>query len=192
MVLAHADTSGGVPPALSAATFFTEARLELVPAVVVVAMAVLYALGLRALSGRGRRWPLGRTVAFAGGLLALVGATQSGLERYDTVLFSAHVVQHVLLGVVASFLLALGAPITLALQASRRPTQVALLRVLRSAPVHLFSNPIVAWALFGLTLFALYFTPIYELSLRNEAVHQLVHLHFVVAGSVFFWAVIGL
>lgn len=192
MALAHAGAPGGVPPGLSAATFFTEARLEIVPAVVVVAMAVLYTLGIRALSRRGRRWPLGRTLSFAGGLFALACATQSGVERYDTVLFSAHVVQHVLLGVVGPFLLALGAPITLALQASPRSTQVALLRVLRSRPVHMFTNPIVAWALFGLTLFALYFTPVYELSLRNEVVHQFVHLHFVVAGSVFFWAVIGL
>src|SRR5690606_17277561 len=54
------------------------------------------------------------------------------------------------------------------------------------------SQPIVAWALFGLSLFVLYFTPLYELSLHNELVHLLVHLHFGVAGSVFFWTVIGL
>jgi putative copper resistance protein D len=98
----------------------------------------------------------------------------------------------VLIGVVAPFLLALGAPITLALQASRRPTQVGLLRVLRSRPARALTNPIVAWALFGLTLFVLYFSPLYELSLRNTFVHEGVHLHFFFVGAVFFWSVIGL
>ena len=67
-----------------------------------------------------------------------------------------------------------------------------LMAIFAPRPVHALTNPIVAWCLFGLTLFVLYFTPLYELSLRNEVVHELVHLHFLVAGSVFFWAVIGL
>jgi putative copper resistance protein D len=192
MALAHVDALPGTPPSLSVATFFTEARLELLPAVLILGMGVLYAIGVRTMSRRGRSWPVTRTASFVGGLVALAAATQSGLASYDTTLFSAHVGQHVLLGIVAPFLLALGAPITLTLQAAPRPHQVGLLRVLRSRPVHALTNPIVAWCLFGLTLFVLYFTPLYELSLRNEVVHELVHLHFLVAGSVFFWAVIGL
>jgi len=192
MALAHADAASDVPGSLSAAAFFTEAQPEILPALLIGSMGLLYAVGLRRLAGRGRRWPVARSAAFAGGLVALVGATQSGLAAYDATLFSAHVGQHVLLGVVAPFLLALGAPITLALQSASRPTKVRLLRLLRSRPVHALTNPIVAWGVFGLTLFALYFTPVYELSLRNSFVHELVHVHFLVAGSLFFWAVIGL
>ncbi len=68
-------------------------------------------------------------------------ATQSGLAQYDRVLFSLHVVQHLLLGMVAPLFLVLGAPVTLALQASRRPAQQRLLRVLHSRPVLVVTHP---------------------------------------------------
>lgn len=151
-----------------------------------------YGWGVLRLRDRGRRWPIGRSVAFGSGLLCLVVATQSGLAAYDTVLFSVHVVQHLILGVAGPFLLALGAPITLALQASSRNTQVGLLSLVRSLPVRALTHPAVAFTVFSLTLFLLYFSPLYELSLRNDLVHSAVHVHFVLAGSLFFWAVVGL
>jgi putative copper resistance protein D len=192
MPLAHLDANPTTPPALTISTFVTESHLEPFAAIGIVTLGALYVVGVRRLAARGRRWSPARSIAFFSGLIALLIATQSGLATYDTTLFSAHVGQHVLIGVVAPFLLALGAPITLALQAGRRPTQVRLLRVLHSRPARLVTNPIVAWALFGLTLFVLYFSPLYELSLRNEAVHEAVHLHFLFVGAVFFWSVIGL
>jgi putative copper resistance protein D len=192
MVWAHLDANSAVPPALDISTFFTETRIELLPLLGLTLVAALYVVGVRRLTRRGRRWSTARSTAFAVGVVGLLVATQSGLASYDTSLFSAHVGQHVLIGVVAPFFMALGAPITLALQASNRPLQVRLLGLLHSHPVRVLTHPIVAWALFGLTLFVLYFTPIYELSLRNPFVHGLVHLHFFVVGSVFFWAVIGL
>jgi putative copper resistance protein D len=192
MVLAHVDAETAVAPALGLGTFVTESRLELFPALFIVASAMLYIVGVRRLAQRGRRWTPARSAAFGVGIVALVLATQSGLAAYDATLFSAHVGQHILLGVVAPFFMALGAPITLALQASPRSTQVRLLRALHTKPIRAITHPVVAACVFGLTLFALYFSPLYELSLRNEVVHELVHLHFFVAGSVFFWAVIGL
>ena len=102
MAFAHVDALPGTPPSLSVATFFTEARLELLPAVLILGMGVLYAIGVRTMSRRGRSWPVTRTASFVGGLVALAAATQSGLASYDTTLFSAHVGQHVLLGIVAA------------------------------------------------------------------------------------------
>jgi putative copper resistance protein D len=138
-----------------------------------------------------RPWPVGRTVAWIAGLAVVVVASQSGLARYDTVLFSLHTVQHVLLGMVAPLLLALSAPVTLALQASRPATHRTLVRVLHHPAVRVVSHPIVAWVLFGLTLFALYFSPLFELSLRDGLVHQAVHLHFLLAGCLFAWVAVG-
>ena len=63
--------------------------------------------------------PRRRTVAFLAGMLALAFALLSGIDRYDTTLFSIHMVQHVLLMLVAAPLLALAAPITLILRVSR-------------------------------------------------------------------------
>lgn len=192
MVWAHLDADAAIPPALSLSTFLTESRINLLPALGIAVMATLYVVGVRNLARRGRQWSRARSTTFGVGILALVIATQSGLASYDTTLFSAHVGQHVLIGVVAPFFMALGAPVTLALQASKRSTQVHLLQLLHSGPLRMLTHPVVAWALFGLTLFVLYFSPIYELSLRNIFVHEIVHLHFFVVGSVFFWAVIGL
>jgi cytochrome c oxidase assembly factor CtaG len=93
---------------------------------------------------------------------------------------------------VAPLLLVLGAPVTLALQACHRPTQRRLLRTLHSRPLRILTHPAVVWVLFGGTLVALYFTGLYELSLRNEAVHALVHVHFVVVGFLFMGYVVGI
>src|SRR4051812_27890680 len=87
-------------------------------ALAVATAAVLYGRGVHRLRARGRRWATGRTAAFASGLAVVLLATQSGLGRYDTAGFAVHMGQHLLLGMVAPLLLALGAPVTLALQSS--------------------------------------------------------------------------
>lgn len=135
--------------------------------------------------GRARGW------AFGAGVAVLAGATQSGLARYDTALFSLHVVQHLLLGMVAPLLLALGGPVTVALQGLPRGGQVALLRLLGHPAARALTHPVVAWSLFSLSLFALYFTPLLDLSLRHGLVHTAVHLHFVASGFLFCWSVLG-
>jgi cytochrome c oxidase assembly factor CtaG len=179
------------PPRPTWSVFLGDWSLEPLFVVTVVA-GVIYAMGVRRLAERGRRWPPSRSAAFAGGLFLIVVATQSGLAQYDRTLFSLHVVQHMLLGMVAPLLLVLGAPVTLALQASRRPAQQRLLRMLHSRPFTIVTHPAVVWVLFGGTLVALYFTGLYELSLRNDAVHALVHAHFVVVGFLFMGYVVGI
>ena len=171
-----------------------EWELDPAMAVVAVGLAALYLSGVRRLARRTppRRWPVARTVSFGFGLMVIVLATQSGLARYDVVLFSLHTVQHILLGMVAPVLLALSAPVTLALQASRPRTQRTLARLLHHPFVRAVSHPVVAWVLFGGTLFALYFSPLFELSLRNRWVHQVVHLHFLAAGCLFAWVAVGI
>ena len=82
--------------------------------------ACAYLAGVRRVTAKGRRWPRSRTCSFLGGLAVIAFAAFGGLARYDDVLFSAHTVQHVLLGMVGPVFLALGAPLTLALQASGR------------------------------------------------------------------------
>ena len=179
-------------PPFGAGPLLTQWGLDPGPAIGVALSGGLYAWGVVRLRRRARRWSPWRSLSFGSGLLAIIVATQSALGAYDTSLFSVHVVQHLLLGVAAPFLMALGAPFTLALQASDRTTQLGLLWLIRSAPARVLTHPIVAFSLFALSLFALYFTPVYELSLRNGWVHSAVHLHFLFAGSLFFWAVIGL
>jgi putative copper resistance protein D len=179
------------PPEPTIGRLATDWSLELT-LVGVIGAAALYLAGTRRLEARGRTWPTGRSIVFFGGLLVIVLATQSGLAAYDRTLFSMHVVQHVLLGLLAPVLLALGRPVTLALQASDRRGQVRLLRILHSAPVRVLAHPLTAWLLFAGTLVALYFTSLYETSLRNGTVHAAVHLHFVLVGFLFVAFVVGL
>jgi putative membrane protein len=158
----------------------------------VVVAAAGYVLGVRRLHARGRSWPAGRTAAFLSGLAVVLIATESGLAAYDRVLFSLHVVQHILLGMVAPLLLVLGAPITLALQAGSRSAQRGILRVLHSAPARVLTHPLTAWLLFGTSVVTLYFTPLYELSLRNDWFHVGTHAYFLGAGCLFLAHVVGL
>ena len=178
-------------PPPSASTFLSEAVPDPLGLAVVVIGSVGYALGVHRLAERGRAWPAGRSLAFAGAMLAFAAATLSGLAAYDTVLFSAHMVQHLLLGMIGPVLLVLSRPLTLALQAGSRPTQVSLLRALHHPVVRAVARPGVTFVAFAATLWLLYFTPLYDLSLRNDVVHLLVHVHFVTVGVLFYGTVLA-
>jgi putative membrane protein len=159
---------------------------------VAVLSGVAYFTGVRRLGQRGRAWPIGRSFAFAFGLALIVVATESGIARFDRSYFSIHVVQHLCLGMIAPLFLVLGAPVTLALQSSRRRTQERWLRVLHSRAIGFITHPMVVWVLFGSTLVILYFTGLFELSLEHGWVHVLVHVHFVVVGCLFMAYVVGI
>jgi putative copper resistance protein D len=156
-----------------------------------LAVAVLYLRGRRRILHRGQRWPTQRTACFLGGIAAIAIALLSPLEAYDTALFSVHVVQHLTLTMVAAPLLALGAPVTMLLMTASPRARKRIVRVVHSRPVQVIGHPLIAWVLFTLTLYALYFSSLFELSLRNPFVHDLVHLHFIAVGLLFWWPVVG-
>lgn len=127
-----------------------------------------------------REWPMSRTAPFLLGCVVLVAAALMPGSS-----FTSHMTEHVAIGMVAPVLLALGAPITLALQASGPATSRTLRLALRSRAARLLTHPVVAWVLFGVTLVVLVFSPLLEWSVRGDAVHAAVHLHFLLAGSLF-------
>ena len=142
-----------------------------------VVLAVAYVAGLRRVR---RPWPTSRATSFFVGCAVLVAA-----GVWPGTGFTAHMAEHVAIGMVAPLLLALGAPITLALQSSGPSTGRTLRLLLRSRAVRVLTHPLVAWLVFGATLVALVFSPVLEWSASNEAVHALVHLHFLLVGSLF-------
>jgi putative membrane protein len=167
------------------------------PALHPIALVILLLAGwryltwVRRLSARGRRWPVGRALTFGAGLVVLAVATQTGVATIGHDLFSVHATQHVLIGMVAPVLLALGAPVTLALQAGSARTRLRLRRSLGHPAGRVLTNPLLAFALFGGSLFVVYFTGIYELAQGNDLVHEAVHVHFLLAGTLFAVVVIG-
>jgi len=158
-----------------------------------LAAAGLYLAGVVKLRRRGDRWPLARTVLFLfPGLGAIASVTMSGVEDYDTTLLSVHMIQHMVLSMIAPIFLALGAPVTLALRTLPNGGRRALLAVVHSRPARVLAFPLVAFGFFVVTPFVLYFTDLYELTMRHEWVHELTHAHFIAVGCLFFWPLVGL
>jgi putative copper resistance protein D len=158
-----------------------------------LAAAAAYLYAVWRLHRRGDRWPVLRTVAFLIlGLGGIASVTITGIGTYDTTLLSVHMVQHMVLSMIAPIFLALGAPVTLALRTIPRRARRVLLSVLHSRVAKVWTYPLFAYGLFVATPFALYFTGLYELTMRNALVHELVHLHFIAVGCLFFWPLLGI
>lgn len=131
--------------------------------------------------------------AFLAGLAVVAVALQSGIARYDTTLFSLHMVQHLLLTLVAPPLLALAAPVTQILRAApagRR--QQVLLPILHSRVVSLIGHPIVAWLVFTAVMWGTHFSPIFDRSLEDRFLHDLEHGLYLGAGLLFWWPLVAL
>jgi len=180
-------------PPFTGGSLVTEARLDPLLALVLILAAGLYLYGVHRLHARGDRWPAGRTVLFVGpGLGSIALVTMSGLGTYDDTLLSSHMIQHMVLSMIAPIFLALGAPVTLALRTLPVRQRRALFAVLHSRVARVVAFPLVAYALFVATPFILYFTSLYRLTLEHAWLHELVHLHFLAVGCVFFWPLLGL
>ena len=156
-----------------------------------VLAAGLYLWGVHRLSARGRRWDPRRTLAFLGGLVVVCVAIESGLASYDDSVFTVHVIQHLLLMMLAPPLLSLGAPVTLALQASPRRVQTRIVRVLHSAPLAALTAPLVAGILFYSSMWVDMESSFYPLSLRHPLVHSASHLVLFSLGCLFWWPAVG-
>ena len=190
LAAASGDTG---PPPFTAAQIFTQIRLTSLIAVLLLVAAAVYLYGVYRLRYRGDAWPAGRTVAFlAGGLGSIAAVTVTGVEAYDTTLISIHMIQHMVLSMVGPIFLALGAPVTLALRTLHGPPRRTLLRVLHSRVVRVVTFPLVAFGLFIVNPFALYFTGLYRATLEHAWLHELVHVHFIVTGCLFFWPLLSL
>jgi putative copper resistance protein D len=188
-VLAHGAAE---PGPLSPAALVTP-HLDTWLTLALLLAAGLYLFGVYRLRSRGDGWPLSRTVLFLGpGLGSVAAVTLTGVAAYDDVLLSVHMVQHMVLSMVAPIFLALGAPITLALRTLRPRPRRVLLTVVHSRVVRTLTFPLVAYGLFVATPFALYFTSLYRAAMVHDWVHELVHLHFVAVGCLFFWPLLGI
>jgi putative copper resistance protein D len=129
---------------------------------------------------RYRRW------LFLGGLAAIGLALCSPIDSYEGALFSVHMVQHMLLELVAAPLIVLAAPITLALRAASTSWRRALVAVLHSRPVAWVSFPLITWLLFAAVNWGWHFSGWYNVALENDLVHYLEHACFLVA-ALLFW-----
>ena len=187
-----------LPPAPSALRLLVGLYPDGVGIALVCLAAALYVQGLLVLRRRGVEWSPGRTAAWFGGLVLVGWATFGGLGLYSHVLFSAHMVSHMVLSMVAPILLVLGAPLTLALRTlpgPRVPGEVGprqlLLSLLHSPPVRLLTHPLVAAGLFIVSLYAIYFSGLFDVLMGHDIGHAAMELHFLAVGSLFFYVLVG-
>ncbi|MBV9095552.1 MAG: cytochrome c oxidase assembly protein [Streptosporangiaceae bacterium] len=180
-------------PAFSAVRIITLWQFAPVVTTLVVVAAGLYLWGVLRVRRRhpARPWPRPRTAAFLGGLTAIVIATESGIGSYDDVLFWDHMVQHLLLLMVAPPLLVVGQPATLLLHASRNPVHTWAKKLLRSRVVTAITWPPFGVALYTVTIIGTHLTGFMNLVLSNDAVHEAEHVLYLVAGYLYFLPLIG-
>jgi cytochrome c oxidase assembly factor CtaG len=166
----------GLPP-LTAADALTSWQFAPVVSAVLLLLAAAYLAGVRVVGRRhpARPWPAGRTAAFLLGLTAVAVATQSSIGVYDDVLFSMHMIQHLLLIMVAPPLLIYGRPVTLLMHAARNPLHTRVKGVLRSSAVSGLTCRPAAAALYAAVAVSTHLTPLMNFVLENEAVHDAEH-----------------
>lgn len=136
--------------------------------------------------------PRYRVAAWYLGLFVLLVALASPIATYDTTLFAVHMVQHLLLVMVAAPLLAIGAPITLLLRVcSPASRQRIWLPLLHSRPVRVLAFPVVSWSLFAAVMWASHFSSLFNAALDNDYIHLAEHALYLGSGLLFWWPVVG-
>lgn len=178
-------------PPFGISSLWTQFEIEPIAIALIVLPGIVYLCGVRRLRMNEVSWSGWRTGWFLTGLLILWIATSSAVGVYDTTLFSVHTVQHLLLQMIAPVPLAMGAPITLALRALPLAGRRRLMTVLHSRFMSVLSHPVFAYTVFAISPFALYYSPLFEETLRHPWVHNLSHVHFVVVGCLLFWIIVG-
>jgi putative copper resistance protein D len=183
---------GTLPPFGGSEAF---ARWEFHPVITAAAVLVgaLYLWGDWRVARRhpARPWPWWRTLLFLGGLLAVVAATESGIGVYASVLFWDHMIQHLLLIMVAPAMLVAAQPLTLLLHASRNPLHTRAKRVLRSRPVTWLTWPPACIAAYAATIVGTHLTGLMNVVMSSAAAADGEHALYLGTGCLFFLPLIG-
>lgn len=169
----------------------TEAAGWLLVALLVLVPSIAYLGAARARRSAGRDWPGWRAASLIIGL-GLAGVAVSpalhALSQHDP---RGHVIQHLLLGMFAPLALVLAAPVTLLLGSLPVARRGMARNLLRSRALHGLSHPATAAVLDMGGLYLMYLTPLYIFTTTNTLAHHLVNLHFLLAGYLFTWSIVG-
>ncbi len=165
---------------------------------ILVFATALYIKGVVNLSRRQIKWPVGRTISFAFGISLLDYSTSGGLGLYGIFSFQYHMIAHMILSMIAPIFIVLSAPITLALRtlpqgrnSEERGIRGWFISILHSKVSMIWTHPIVVLAIFDGSLFALYFTSLFGDLMSSHFGHLLMNLHFIGAGLLFFFVIVG-
>ncbi|MBB5628969.1 cytochrome c oxidase assembly protein [Sphaerisporangium krabiense] len=160
-------------------------------AALVIAMAALYLAAAAARRAEPRGWSGLRTACFAAGAALLAAGLLPPVAAFAAHDFRGHMLQHLLIGMLAPLGLVLGAPVTLLLRSLPPRDARVVGRVLRGRAAHVLAGPWAALALSVGGMAALYATPLYGAVAADPLLHHLLHAHFVLSGCLFAWAIAG-
>ncbi|MFE9323252.1 cytochrome c oxidase assembly protein [Nocardia sp. NPDC052278] len=174
-------------------------RFDIVLGTAALAGIALYTTGVLRLRRRGDTWSPRRTLSWTSGCAALLISTSSGIGTYGYAMFSMHMITHMALNMFVPVLLVLGAPVTLLLRTVPAAPRDAVpgvrewvLWILHSRPTAILAHPGTAITAFVLSLYGLYFTPLFQNLIRYHWGHVLMNVHFLIIGYLFYWAIIGI
>lgn len=185
------------PPPPTASTLFFGFLFEPVFFLGGMLLAALYIMGVMRLRARGDKWPIMRTIAWLAGISVMIWTTNAGIALYSQVSVGLHMVQHMTMAMMAPMLLALGGPFTLALRALRPSTgpqrgpREWIVWGLHSPIAVIATNPFFVFAIFSLSMFALYFTPAMGFLMGSHISHVAMQFHFLISGYLFAWIIEG-
>jgi cytochrome c oxidase assembly factor CtaG len=187
-----------LPDPPNAILLITVWRFDTLIGVGPVVAALVYLWGVLRLHRRGDRWPPARTACWITGCVLLLIVSSSGVKAYGSAMFSMHMVEHMSLNMFLPVLLVLGTPVTLALRALSAAGDDGppgprewLRRLIHSPLTRFFGHPVVAFLLFVVSLYVVYFTPLFDTLARYHWGHELMSIHFLLVGYLFFWVIIG-
>ncbi|MGW4409476.1 cytochrome c oxidase assembly protein [Nonomuraea sp. NPDC004702] len=157
----------------------------------VLLLAALSAAGYLVLAGRASPWKRRRPVAFLAGLALAAVALTGPVAAWAAADFRGHMLQHLLIGMLAPLCLVLGAPMTLLLRCLPAAHARRLGGFLRGRAAHFVAHPVTALVLSVGGMVVLYCTPLYDLATGDPWLHAALHAHFLLSGCLFAWAIAG-
>jgi putative membrane protein len=180
-----------IPPSGDVWTVLVQWRLEPFALAGLLAAGSLYTAGVLRAHRTRKPWASSRTVWFATGLSTLAIALLSPVDAYADVSLTVHMAQHLILTLLAPPLLALGAPVTLALRTGSPGLVRVTTAALRSRMATFFANPIVGWTLFVGVPVAIHASRLFDLALRSGGWHAVEHGVWLGAALVYWWPIVG-
>ncbi|UZD63580.1 bifunctional copper resistance protein CopD/cytochrome c oxidase assembly protein [Brevibacterium sp. JSBI002] len=191
-------TGDPLPPAPNFARYFTEWSIDPLWIAVAAGASIAYIYAFVQLRRRGDSWPVLRLISWLVGMVLLVYVTSGGVRVYGEVQFSGHMIQHMLLVMVAPLPMVLGAPITMLMRGTAARTDGSrgirewVLWLVHTPYLRFFANPIVASVNFAGSLIIFYYSGIMQYALETHIGHELMIMHFLGAGYLFGQVLIGI
>jgi putative copper resistance protein D len=155
------------------------------PDVAAALVGLIYLQGTRRVRGG---WPWPRAVSFGTGLICVLVAVQSGIDRYDDWLLSDHMVQHLLLLELAPLLLLAGRPMTLMMRAASPAWRPRLARRIRG--LRWLTHPLSCLAILWTVVAGTHLPVFYDATLHHPLLHDCEHVLYLGAGLLMWWPVL--